>query len=162
MMNNRGLMWHLNYYRDKIKSAAVIDSRQLYALWEQHQLRRLFQYLNIDCVFDIGANEGQYGKMLRRKAGYAGYILSFEPIPEVAAVLRSASAGDPKWIVIESAIAEDEGTREFHVMRESQFSSFGNPKHTDVSMFVSRNVVQQTIEVKTVRLATALHRAQDE
>lgn len=34
--------------------------------------------LEIDCVFDVGANCGQYGQNLR-EIGYRGTILSFEP-----------------------------------------------------------------------------------
>ena len=57
---------------------------QLYALHEQEHLRRLLRYLRVDCVYDVGANAGQYAGMLRDKADYKGRIISFEPIPWLA------------------------------------------------------------------------------
>src|SRR4026209_949390 len=39
----------------------------------------LFERLAIDCVIDVGANRGQYGRLLRTEVGYRGYIASFEP-----------------------------------------------------------------------------------
>jgi hypothetical protein len=42
----------------------------------EYQLQRLLQMLEIDLVFDIGANIGQYGLQLRKQVGYMGRILS--------------------------------------------------------------------------------------
>ena len=42
----------------------------------------------VDAVIDVGANVGQYAQRLRA-AGWAGPILSIEPIPEVHAVLAA-------------------------------------------------------------------------
>ncbi|HSC47142.1 MAG TPA: FkbM family methyltransferase, partial [Gammaproteobacteria bacterium] len=47
-------------------------------------LCQLFAKLDIDCVLDVGANQGQYGAMLR-KAGYRGRIVSFEPVAKTYA-----------------------------------------------------------------------------
>ena len=54
----------------------------------------------IDLLLDVGANEGQYAVRMRR-AGFAGRIVSFEPLSEAFAVLerrarrRSALGGAP-------------------------------------------------------------------
>ena len=42
---------------------------------------------NIDCIFDVGANSGQYGVFLRA-LGYKGHIISFEPIGSVFNMLK--------------------------------------------------------------------------
>jgi FkbM family methyltransferase len=52
----------------------------------------------VDAVIDVGANVGQYAGRLRA-AGWAGPILSIEPIPEVHAILTAAAAGDRAWEV---------------------------------------------------------------
>ena len=44
---------------DLVKNATVIDKRKLYATWEHIQLTKLLAYLDVDCVFDIGASQGR-------------------------------------------------------------------------------------------------------
>jgi FkbM family methyltransferase len=50
----------------------------------------------IDLVIDVGAHAGEYGTGLRA-AGYAGKILSFEPVSGHFERLLAASAGDGAW-----------------------------------------------------------------
>lgn len=47
-----------------------------YAL--KSHLIHIFKKNQINCVFDIGANKGQYARQLR-ELGYDGLIFSFEP-----------------------------------------------------------------------------------
>ena len=53
---------------------------------------------NIDYVFDVGANEGQFTKELRHY-GFEGKILSFEPILSVHEKLLKNSNKDDEWEV---------------------------------------------------------------
>lgn len=62
------------------------------------QLVAILAHEAVDAVLDVGANAGQYGLMLRQ-AGYAGPILSFEPLPGPHAALDAAAARDPAWRV---------------------------------------------------------------
>ena len=48
-------------------------------------LKRLFQTQRIDAVFDVGANRGQFYRLLRNDAQFQGIVLSFEPIPSCIA-----------------------------------------------------------------------------
>jgi FkbM family methyltransferase len=155
MVKRPRLLRQFDSFTQKLRNAMVIDRRELHAIWEQHQLRQLFDFLNVDCVFDIGANVGQYAHMLRQEVGYRGWIFSFEPIPTAAAKLRERAGGDPKWIIIECAVADYNGTRTFNVMRHSQFSSLAQPRHEDVRVFVGRNEAVRTVEVATVTLESA-------
>ncbi|SOE48651.1 methyltransferase, FkbM family [Caballeronia arationis] len=144
------------------RNIAIIDRRKLYQVWEQSHLAKLLDYLEVDCVFDIGANRGQYAKMLRCKVGYTGLIFSFEPNPRDAHFAREASAGDERWIVMELAIAETDGEAKFNVMRDSEFSSLSLPSHRDAELFREMNAIVDTVSVRTERLETVLFRLQAE
>lgn len=73
----------------KIGRLRIADRRDLAVDAEASHLRRVFARYDVDCVFDVGGNRGQYARMLRRRAGYRGLIVTFEPIPEAAAELRT-------------------------------------------------------------------------
>lgn len=52
----------------------------------------------IDLIFDIGANEGQFAMELR-EGGYQGRIVSFEPLAQAFDKLSVLSTRDPAWSV---------------------------------------------------------------
>lgn len=140
----------------------LIDTNRLHALPEQLHLSRLFPLLGVDCVFDVGANEGQYARMLRRDARYRGQIVSFEPIPELAARLRKNASGDPRWRIEETALAAGRGQRSFNVMKSSGFSSLSTPRHAEVGIFKDQNVPVRRISVGTDSLSGAYRRLKAE
>jgi FkbM family methyltransferase len=70
--------------------------------------------LDVDCVLDVGANVGQYGQRLRQ-AGYRGRIVSFEPLPALAARLRKTADDDPDWKVFECALGDADTTTTINV-----------------------------------------------
>ena len=77
----------------------------------------------IDCVFDVGANVGQYATSLR-KNGYAGRIVSFEPLATAHAETTMRAASDPAWEVApRAAVGAAPGETEIHVSAESDMSS---------------------------------------
>ena len=59
-------------------------------------LMSYFDAFGIDCVFDVGANVGQYGTRLRR-LGYRRRIESFEPIPTAYKRLEETASSDRLW-----------------------------------------------------------------
>jgi FkbM family methyltransferase len=73
------------------------------------KLHAVFRHLKTDLVFDVGANEGQYGLMLR-EIGFAGRMVSFEPLSSAHGVLTKAAQGDSGWQVHpRCAIGDAEG-----------------------------------------------------
>lgn len=78
----------------------------------QHVTAMLELY-GVNCVFDVGANTGQYAKRLRR-AGYTGRIVSFEPTSETFARLSKAAENDPEWHVHQCGLGREETTAEIH------------------------------------------------
>src|SRR3954447_8852354 len=58
----------------------------------------LLRELRVNVVLDVGATVGQYADKLRR-TGYAGRIVSFEPVAELCAELRERAAADDRWHV---------------------------------------------------------------
>ncbi|MER7174246.1 FkbM family methyltransferase [Streptomyces mesophilus] len=79
-----------------------------------HHVAGILERYGVNCVFDVGANRGQYAKRLRR-SGYKGRIVSFEPVPLTFETLREAAKNDPDWQVHPCALGSAEGTSTIHV-----------------------------------------------
>lgn len=116
-------------------------------------LTHLFEWLDIDCVFDVGANGGQYHDFLRAHVGFSGQIISFEPNPVQLDRLRRRVGDDPHWRIVPLALGREAGRASFNVMESDQFSSFLQPHHGEVQMFVEGNRVVQRVEVEVATLA---------
>jgi FkbM family methyltransferase len=87
------------------------------------QLAAALRHFGIGFVLDIGANEGQFGQELIEN-GYAGSILSVEPLPTAHARLLARAASHPAWKVAKPcALGAEIGTVEFHVAANSVSSS---------------------------------------
>ena len=89
-------------------------------------LQRLFALLEINCVVDVGANRGQYGRFLR-ELGFNGRIISFEPVPGDYGVLRATAVADPHWQTHPIALGDQETDQRINVTSDSLFNSFLQP-----------------------------------
>jgi FkbM family methyltransferase len=89
-------------------------------------LGRLFNYLGINCVFDVGANQGQYGCFLRG-LGFAGRIVSFEPAAADFARLQERTAADQAWQAHRLALGDRDTVATLNVTSDSLFNSFLDP-----------------------------------
>ncbi len=76
----------------------------------------------IDVVVDVGANAGQYASRLRSD-GYAGWIVSAEPVAAAYTALVARAATDPRWKTINLAFGEKEEIAEINVSEASVLSS---------------------------------------
>jgi FkbM family methyltransferase len=90
---------------------------------EAAKMQRLLAYHNIDLVFDVGANIGQYAKLLR-ELGYSGRIVSFEPLSSAYSQLKAVSKKEPLWeIAPQTAIGNQEGEITINIAGNSYSSS---------------------------------------
>jgi FkbM family methyltransferase len=78
---------------------------------------------NISLVLDVGANEGQYAKLLRTNH-YTGRIVSFEPAREPFARLLDASKSDQEWSVEQCALGGSSGVADLNISSGSVMNSF--------------------------------------
>ncbi len=80
-----------------------------------------------DSVWDIGANVGLFSLAAAVRAGSDGAVLAVEPDPLTAGLLRRSSAGLPatcaKVVVVEAAVADNEGTAEFAIASRGRAAS---------------------------------------
>jgi FkbM family methyltransferase len=141
---------------ERLSGSLVIEPDELYLAHERAHLRRFFTRFGVDCVFDVGANRGQYATMLREHVGYRGPIVSYEPIPELADELRAVSAGDPDWHIEGLALDREGGPAVFHVMADTQFSSLHAPAADQPDIFAAGNSIARDVTVMRATLAAEL------
>lgn len=120
---------------------------------EKHPLARRKKILDtyqINMVFDIGANIGQYGKELR-DIGYKGRIVSFEPMSLAFNKLKLKSDRDSLWDAHNFALGEEKGTSQINIAGNSYSSSLLDmlPSHVDAAPD-SKYTGQEEIRIETL------------
>jgi len=102
----------------------------------------------IDCVLDVGANSGQYGRFLR-ELGYKGYIISFEPVSSVFQKLVETSRGDGKWLCHDWALGDRNEKKVINVYKSTVFSSFLTANEYSKNIWHSlEDVTPESVEVR--------------
>lgn len=87
------------------------------------RMQRLLLHHDIDLILDVGANVGQYAKLVRR-LGYSGRIVSFEPLSNPYAQLLMAKRDDPLWEVgPRVALGDRDGEIRINIAKNSYISS---------------------------------------
>lgn len=81
---------------------------------ELQHLRKLLALLRVNCVLDVGANQGQFATELRR-IGYRGRLVSFEPVASVYQGLAEHFRGDAEWRGYALALGSKDETATIHV-----------------------------------------------
>jgi FkbM family methyltransferase len=105
---------------------------------------------NIDLVIDVGANVGQYAKGLRED-GYAGWIVSFEPVAAAYEELAALANKDARWKAMNMALGDDEGLAKINVSQSPVFSSI-LPQLPAATTFDSEAQVVRSESVRIARL----------
>ena len=137
------LQYLFNYFGLDIKSYNLKNNFNF-------RLKHFLDYKEIDCVIDIGANDGQFGKNLR-KIGYKEQIISFEPIVTAYRSLEDTSKKDKKWKTFNFALGENTEEAEINISQNSLSSSILDMKKEHLnSAPTSKYVNREKISVKTL------------
>lgn len=111
----------------------------------------------LDTVLDIGANVGQYASLIRA-AGFAGRIISCEPLAGAYAELSRRAGGDGTWTALNVAVGATAGTTTINVAANSFSSSVLDmtDAHRDAAPG-SEYIATETVDLTTVADLVAQH-----
>lgn len=99
-------------------------------LWQwlgARHVGQLLDHLAIDCVLDVGANDGDFAGLVRA-GGWNGRIVSFEPQSSCRAALDQLASGDPGWSIHSVALSDHDGTATLTLRAASQLTSLNQPR----------------------------------
>ena len=156
-MSLRQVITRVSHLGASLRQLRLYDRRTEYQLPEIAILKKFVATYAVDCIFDIGANQGQHAKLLRKNVGFQGTILSVEPNPETFRVLRDRSEADPKWHAENIGLAAHDGEQSLSIMAGHQFTTLSEPITTEAAQAsnVSRlNTVTKRIKVPVKTLKT--------
>jgi FkbM family methyltransferase len=113
------------------------------------RLQGLLRSLEINCVLDVGARFGDFGRRLRL-LGYQGRIVSFEPVASSFAVLRDQV--DDAWEARQLALGSETERRVIAHSMEPGSDSFLHPSTYGLSNFGDflRPVGEEQVDVTTL------------
>lgn len=117
----------------------------------------LFEHFNIQTIYDVGANKGQYARLMR-KLGYKGKIISYEPLEGPYKKLHKSSEPDVNWQTFQLGIGDEFGEKEINVSENLVSSSFQEmlPIHISESPD-SKYIRTEKVELKTFDSEFVLH-----
>jgi FkbM family methyltransferase len=115
-----------------------------------NRVARLLEHRGISTVLDVGANVGQFARMIRG-AGFSGDIMSFEPLSDAYRQLSRRSRRDDRWQAFNLAVGAEPGSSTIHVSDNSYSSSLLTMTDRHLEAAPGSEVVgHQDVEVTTV------------
>lgn len=127
------------------------------------RLARLLDFARINLVVDVGANTGQFGRLLR-ELRYSGRIVSFEPLTKAHSELQRVAAGDSFWTVApRMALGDREQAAKINISKNSQSSSLLEMGSAHISASVeSAFHASETVIVRTLDSVLSDYVCQDD
>ena len=104
-----------------------VRQAQLWQWLHGRHLNGLLAELGIDCVIDVGANDGDFAAMVRG-AGWTGPVASFEPQSGCVEALKRLAADDPAWRIFGMALSDHDGLASLSLRSASQLTSMNEPR----------------------------------
>lgn len=117
-----------------------VDKRFKHFLW----------YKKINCIVDVGANDGEYGEYLRN-IHYNDVIISLEPLSDAFEKLKIKSSKDNQWKVFNYAAGDIEKDEIINISKNSVSSSIHkiNKHHLDAA---PESQIVNKEKIKVIRL----------
>ena len=125
----------------------LIIKKKKFPLDVNMYVTNLLDELAINCVIDVGANVGQYGKAIREN-GYMGHIFSFEPVKDNYLLLEKSTQKDPNWHTFNFALGSKNSTGLMNVTRRTEFSSFFKPSQFSEKIFNDQVSISESQQVE--------------
>lgn len=119
------------------------------------QLISALKIADINLVFDIGANKGQFCRQIRN-SGYCGEVVSFEPLTSARTELIKASLDDEKWFIHEQSAVGDLDSKININIAGNSFSSSVLPMLDSHSSAAVKSAYIGTEEVPICKLDSVL------
>ena len=124
-------------------------------------LKRLLSQSDIDLVIDVGANRGQYGRLLR-SIGYTGRIVSYEPNPAAYGVLQATASRDDRWEVFCLALGREQCERTLWVPKADDLASLRPVTAFGRQVFAEKIVAREAVNVTVSTLDNEYRRIKGE
>jgi FkbM family methyltransferase len=122
-----------------------------------NRLVRTLDARGIDTVLDIGANVGQFATLTRR-SGFAGRIISCEPLTGAFGQLGARAAKDDQWLPLHTAVGREPGTTTINVSANSFSSSVLDMTDAHLTSAPGSGYISsETVPMTTVRALAAKH-----
>lgn len=151
MMKIKRLLTALQRRLSRLTDWRLVRWNRLASHQQRWYLRRFLKWQPIDLVLDVGGNAGQFAQLVRA-AGYQGWIISFEPLPDMAAQLRRLAEADGRWQVVEKALGEQPGRASLQVTSTSPMSSLLEPVQDPSSAMAQFSEVRRRLDVELITL----------
>jgi FkbM family methyltransferase len=123
-----------------------------------HAVATLLELYQVDAIFDIGANAGMSGEYFRNM-GYAGKIVSFEPVDAYYRQLEQKASQDPLWLCEKIGLGDQNGEQTINVSggcggASSFLPTVGLIEEEEPDLAV---VGQETVRVETLQTVMSRH-----
>lgn len=114
---------HKKIIKNVFRKFGLDIQRHIPGISDADKITSTLNFFKIDLVLDVGANVGQFASGIR-DSGYAGNIISFEPLSNAHSILEQMSSSDAKWLAYpRSAIGASNGEIEINIAGNSVSSS---------------------------------------
>jgi len=119
------------------------------------QIREYLQQMRINCVLDVGGYIGSFAHDLR-EGGFAGKIISFEPVPETFEKLRAKMGADPLWVGQPFGLSDSTGKVTINSYGSADFNSVLDLKESSAEAYGVDVSQARKVEIELRRLDEVL------